>query len=116
MSNADLRSAAEAYVTTKWGPQWRVAHAFELDDPQGIFFWVDRRDGGDYLDGPTPFFVFSRGDIMQFSSRDLRRALERFQSPRSDEGDIVRAYFDPGDGRDERVTREFIRTCLAPHP
>lgn len=114
MTRNDILAAAARYVRERWGDEWHVPRSFQLDEPEGSLCWVARTDGRNSLDGPTSIFVHANGAVVEFTDARTKRALLRLGAARADGGNVIRAYFTPGDRRDDAVLREFIRECLQP--
>jgi hypothetical protein len=111
MPTIDLRAVADKYVASEWGPKWRVAHSCDMENPNGLFCSVGRRDGQRYLDGPVPFFVREAGEIVQFTNPIVVTVLERHLERSGDEN-LLSAYFEP-DPQYADVLRPFVRDCLS---
>jgi len=78
LTHAEILSVAEAHVRSWYGNDWRASAPVVLDDPEGLFFRCEHRDGLDYTGVPSPFFisratgqVFNLGPLPQLTSDEL---------------------------------------------
>jgi hypothetical protein len=117
LTDQQITAIANAYLRERWGHDWTATRPFRLAEPSGICFWVARVDGAQFLDGPTPFFVFAdKGRIVVFADASVQKSLLALREHPEYEGDSDLAYVlgepDFTNSKYERLYSAFVHECL----